>query len=179
MWYPPKTVTTPTEPVTAAEVKRQCNILHDDDDALIDGYIAAARDHVENYCGTPLTTRTVEVYCDSFADMARLPVAPAQSVTAIEYTDTAGNEQTLPTSVYEDRFDGLEAGVVTKYGQQWPAIRLGSRIKLTAVVGYATLPASIKHAMLLWIAEAYEQRENAQAPGWTAFDMLLCNHRRG
>lgn len=179
MWYPPKVLARTTEPVTTADAKRQCNVLHDDDDALFDALIEAARDYVEKYCGTPLATQTVEAHCDCFADMARLPVAPAQSVTAIAYTDTAGDEQTLPTSVYEGRFDGMEAAVVTKYGQQWPAIRLGSRIKLTAVVGYTDLPASIKHAMLLWIAEAYEGRENAAAPGWTAFDMLLCNHRRG
>lgn len=179
MWYPPKVTVQPTEPVSREEAKRQCVVLHDGDDALFDAYIAAARDHVERYCGTPLATQTVEVKCDCFADMDRLPLAPAQSVTSIAYVDTAGLPETLATSVYEHRFDGLDAAIVTKYGERWPAIQPGSRITLTAVVGYETLPPSIKHAMLLWIAEAYENRENAAAPGWTAFDALLCNYRRG
>ncbi|MDW9899114.1 hypothetical protein GOB10_25750 [Sinorhizobium meliloti] len=179
MWYPPKVTTPPTEPVTVADAKRQSVVLHDDDNALFEALIAAARDHVERYCGTPLATQTIEVKCDSFCDMARLPLAPAQSVTSISYVDTDGATQALATSVYEERFDGLEAAIVTKYGQHWPAIHPGSRIILTAVVGYADLPASIKHAMLLWIADAYENRENDAAPAWSAFDALLCNHRRG
>ncbi|WP_421579964.1 head-tail connector protein [Shinella sp. M31] len=178
MWYPPKVTIPPAEPVSVAEAKLQCNVLHDDDDALLGAIIAAARDHVEGYCGTPLATQTVEVKCDDFCDMARLPIAPAQSVTTIIYTDTSGDEQTLSASVYEERFDGLEAAVVPAYGQRWPVKRAGSRITLTAVVGYETTPPAVKHAMLLWIAEAYLNRENAETPGWTAFDALLTNYRR-
>ena len=178
MWYPPKVTAPPTNPISISDAKRQCNVLHDDDDDLLEGYITAARDYVEKYTGTALATQAVEVKCDGFCDMARLPVAPAQSVTSIAYVDTAGVEQTLPTTVYEERFDNLDAAIVLKYGHQWPAIRPGSRIKLTAVVGYQTLPANIKHAMLLWIADAYEKRENDALSDWTAFDALLCNDRR-
>jgi uncharacterized phiE125 gp8 family phage protein len=179
MWYQARVTVQPSEPVSKEDAKRQCVVLHDDDDALFDALITAARDHVERYCGTPLATQTIEVKCDGFCDFERLPLAPVQSITSISYVDTTGATQTLATSVYEGRFDGLDASIVRKYGEQWPAIRPGSRITLTAIVGYENLPASIKHAMLLWIAEAYEQRENAAAHDWTAFDVLLCNHRRG
>lgn len=33
--------------VTLEQVKFQCRIEHDDEDALLDGYMAAARDHVQ------------------------------------------------------------------------------------------------------------------------------------
>jgi uncharacterized phiE125 gp8 family phage protein len=178
MWYPPKVTTPATEPVLVAEAKRQCNVLHDDDDALFGALIAAARDHVERYCGTPLATQTVEMKCDAFCDLRRLSLAPAQSVSSISYIDTAGDEQTLPAASYEERFDGLEAAVVPAYGQRWPTTRPGSRITLTAVVGYEATPPALKHAMLLWIAEAYLNRENAETPEWTAFDALLTNYRR-
>tara|TARA_R110002020_G_scaffold53905_8_gene150481 strand:+ start:16813 stop:17352 length:540 start_codon:yes stop_codon:yes gene_type:complete len=179
MWSQPKVTTRTSEPVNTADAKRQCNVFHDDDEALFAALIEAARDHVEQYCGTPLATQTVSAYCDSFTDFCRLPFAPAKTVTSIEYTDTDGVEQALPATVYEERLDGLSAAIVQKYGQRWPAIHLGSRIKVTAEVGYEEVPASIRHAMLLWIAEAYEQRENAERPGWTAFDTLLVNYRRG
>lgn len=179
MWYPAKVTTAATEPVTVVEAKRQSNVFHDDDDALFAGFIAAARDHVERYCNISLGTQTVQVKCDGFCDFTRMPSAPAQSITSIVYVDTTGDEQTLADTVYELRNDELETAIVRKYGQQWPAVQIGSRITVTAVSGYAVLPASIKHAMLLWISEAYEQRESAAAPGWTAFDALLCNYRRG
>ncbi|WP_312405237.1 head-tail connector protein [Rhizobium sp.] len=178
MWYPPKLVTPPTEPLTADDAKRQCVVLHDDDDTLFEGLIAAARDYVEKYTGTLLAPQTVEVKCDCFADMARLSIAPVTSVS-IEYIDTASENQTIADADIELRADGLEASVVPAHGKQWPITRSGSRITVTAEVGYEALPPSIKHAMLLWIADAYEQRENAALPGWTAFDALLCNYRRG
>jgi uncharacterized phiE125 gp8 family phage protein len=179
MWYPPKVTQAPSEPVSKEEAKRQCVVLHSDDDALFDALISAARDHVEKYCNTPLATQTVEVKCDTFCDFDRLPIAPVQSVTSIAYVATDGTDATVNSADFEERLDGLEASIVPAYGKQWPTPRNGSRIKLTAVVGYGALPPSIKHAMLLWIADAYEQRENKDLPSWSAFDALLCNHRRG
>ncbi|PKA40447.1 hypothetical protein CWR43_28125 [Rhizobium sullae] len=180
MWYPTKiTVAATSEPVTTAEAKRRLRIDFDDDDADVDLMLGSARDHVEKYCNTRLASQTVEIKCDGFCDFARLPEAPVSSITSVSYVDTDGATQTLATTVYELRADGLETSIVTKYGQQWPAIQSGSRITVTAVVGYAEAPAAVKHAILLFIADAYEVRENAKVEDWTALDALLCNFRRG
>jgi uncharacterized phiE125 gp8 family phage protein len=180
MWYPTKiTIPATSEPVTTADAKRRLRIDFSDDDADIDLMIESARDHAEKYCNTRFATQTVEMKCDGFCDLERLPEAPISSITSISYVDTDGATQTLATSVYELRNDGLEAAIVTKYGQQWPAIQPGSRITVTAVVGYAEAPAAVKHAILLFIADAYEVRENAKIDDWTAFDALLTNFRRG
>lgn len=177
MWYPAKVTVPPSEPLTVVEARRQCNVFHDDDDVYFNGLIAAARDHAERYLGTPIAEQTVEVKCDCFADFSRLSVAPVSEVD-IAYTDTDGQPQTLADSVYELRADGLEVSIVLKYGQAWPPTQVGSRISVTAVVGYEEIPPAIKHAMLLWISEAYEKRENGEIPEWTAFDNLLWNYRR-
>lgn len=180
MWYPTKiTVAATAEPVTTEEAKRRLHVDFADDDADIDLLVKSARDHVEKYCNVRFASQTVEMKCDGFCDLNRLPEAPVSSVTSIKYIDADGVEQTLADSVYELRADGLEAEIVTKYGQQWPPIRLGSRITVTAVVGYAAAPPAVKHAALLWIADAYENRENAKLEDWTALDALLCNFRRG
>ena len=180
MWYPAAiTVAAETEPVTLAEATAHLRVDGTADDDLIGALIAAARNHVENYCGLRFASQTIAAKCDSFADLARLPEAPAQSVSSITYVDTAGETQTLATSVYEMRADGLEAAIVLKYGQTWPAIQSGSRITVALVVGYVTIPPAVKAAMLLHIGASYEQRENAGAAGWTAMDSLLANYRRG
>lgn len=180
MWYPTKiTVAATSEPLTTAEVKRRLHVDFADDDADIDLLIQSARDHGQKYCNVRFASQTVELKCDGFCDFARLPEAPVASVSSISYVDTDGATQTLATSVYELRADDLDAAIVTKYGQQWPAIQIGSRITVTAVVGYSAAPAAVKHAMLLWIADAYENRENAKIEDWTALDALLCNFRRG
>lgn len=180
MWYPTRVVTAATsEPVTTAEAKRRLHVDFADDDADIDLLIKSARDHIEKYCNVRFASQTVEMKCDGFCDLERLPEAPVSSVTSIKYIDSDGAEQTVAATVYELRADGLEAAIITKYGQQWPPIQLGSRITVTAVVGYTEAPAAVKHAALLWIADAYENRENAKLEDWTALDALLCNYRRG
>jgi uncharacterized phiE125 gp8 family phage protein len=181
MWYPALvTVAATAEPVSLAEAKKHVHAedFTDDDDEL-GLLIASARNHVEKYCNTRFATQTVAVKCDCFRDMMRLSEAPVQTVTSIVYVDTAGATQTLADTVYELRADGLEASIALKYRQSWPAIQPGSRITLTAVVGYEAAEPAVKHAMLLFLSGGHEMRENSAAPEWTTFDCLLSNFRRG
>lgn len=196
MWYPAK-ITTPAaaEPVTLIEAKEHCrvierdgdgNVLPFEDDDLIERLIATARDHVERYCGVRFASQTVEIACDRFADFVRLPEAPVLSITKVAYVDTAGTTQTLDAAIYELRPDGLEPSIALKYGQQWPTVRLGSRITVTAVVGYGDVPQAVKHAMLMLIGAWYANREQvlvgvsvSDLPMSASVDALLCNHRRG
>ena len=178
MWYPPKVTQQPTQqPLTPDEVKTRLRIDFDDED--IDGLIAAATNHVEKYTNTALATQTVQVKCDSWRDFDRFPIAPAQSVTSIAYVASDGTETTLDPSAYELRADDLEVSIAGAYRTHWPVIRPKSRITVTAVVGYDEAPAAVKHAMLLWIGDDYEVRENGALVNWTALDALLSNFRRG
>lgn len=174
-WYPPTTTVDATsEPVSLVEARAQTR--WDDstaNDAALTLYIASARAHVEAYCGTPLVSRTVTVKCDSFDDFAAFPVVPLQSVSSVSYMDTVGTTQTLSASVYEVRSDGLTASLALKADQSWPSIQTGSRITVTAVVGYSSIPDDIKHAMLLLIGGSDSDREKATM----AAEALLANHR--
>lgn len=173
MWLPVKVTTPPaTEPVTPEAAKRQLNVLHNDDDNYIGELIEAARDHVEKYCGAYIGSQTVEAQATNWADMSRVPALPLDDASIV-YTATDGTATTLPTAVYEVRGDGL----VLKYGQQWPAMQSGSLITVTATCGFAECPPAVRHAMLLWIADAYENRETGEQMPSTTFDALLANYR--
>lgn len=181
-WYPHTvTVAAASEPVTLTEAKTQCRVDSSDSDTDITGLIAAARSHIEGYCGTPLVSRTVTVKCDCFADFERFPAPPLTSVSSVTYVDTAGATQTLSTSIYEVRGDGLVASIALKADQTWPEVQTGSRITVTAVVGYSALPEAIKHAILLLISHWFDNRGAASDRPMTdiphAVDALLSNHR--
>lgn len=177
MWYPPRVTARSSEPVSLVDAKRHLNVFHDDDDTLIEAVVASAVDHVEKYTATSVGEQMIEAKCDSFADFTHVPIAPLTSV-AISYVDADGASQTIASEDYELRADGLHVSIVPAYGKQWPAKRLGSRITVTAQAGYETAPPAIKHAILLWVADAYERRENSVDEGFSAFDALLCNLRR-
>jgi uncharacterized phiE125 gp8 family phage protein len=180
MWYPAKVTAGPAEdPDLLAQAMQQAIVEHGEDEALLKRLAVTAHEHVEKYCGIRIGTQTIAAKCDAFADMQRLPVAPVQSVTSIKFLDTDGAEQTVATTVYEERFDDLEAAIVLKHAQYWPATQRGSRIELTVVAGYAVIPPTVRQAMLMFIADSYETRKPVKVDGWTAFDSLLCNHRRG
>lgn len=185
MWYPATIGAPGTEPVTDAQAKEQCGVGSSDTafNAKITRLITVARSHVEAYCGVRFGSRSSVAKCDSFDDMARLPDSPVTTVTSVTYIDTEGATQTLAASVYELRADGIEAAIVLKPSQSWPAIQPGSRITLTAVVGYgaapyATIPEGVVHAMLLWIADNFAERESTALEDFTTMDALLINHRR-
>jgi uncharacterized phiE125 gp8 family phage protein len=186
-WYP-LTVTTPaaSEPITLADAKARCRIDDNASDEVVNALIAAARSHVEAYTGLRLIKQTISAKCDCFDDLYLLPFGPVQTVLSIAYVDLDGADQTLATSVYEVRVDGLEASVVLKYGQAWPSILPGSRITVMAEIGFDKVPESITIAMMYAIATWNEHREHIvvgqtafELPGSAGFDALLCNFRLG
>lgn len=181
-WYTPTiTVVAASEPVTLAEAKAQCRVDGDDDNDKLNALIAAARGHVEGYTGTPLVSRTVTVKCDGFCDFTAFPVVPLTSVSSVSYIDGAGATQTLSTTVYEVRSDGLIASLALTADQTWPTIQTGSRVTVTAIVGYSAVPDAIKHAILLLIAHWFDQRspvsEKPMSEVPHAVEALLTNHR--
>jgi uncharacterized phiE125 gp8 family phage protein len=185
MWYPASVDAPSPEPLSIGQAKSHLRIDGMDEDALLNSLIAAARSHLENACALRFARRTnVTLKCDAFADLARLPEAPVASVASISYVDTDGASQTLSTSVYELRADGVEAAIVLKTGQQWPAVQPGSRITVTATIGYDTPPAEIVLAMSMLVAHFYDNRSAVNVGNITSelpftVNALICNHRRG
>ncbi|MFC3206873.1 head-tail connector protein [Aquamicrobium soli] len=174
MWQTPtETVAPADEPVTLDETKHQCRIDFDDDNDYFSHLIAAARDHVEHYCAAKFAAVTVQAEATAWADMTELPVVGANSVSAISYVDTAGETQTLGDDVYELQGDS----VVLRAGQAWPDIQAGSVITVAYKLSALACPSSVKHAMLLWLDDAYENRSVGAQESWTTLDALLCNHR--
>lgn len=188
MWRPVVVTAAPAaEPIATADAKLHVRVDGNDENGLIDSYVAAARSHVEGVTGTRMVTQTVSLKTDDWNDLADMPVAPIQSITTIAYVDTAGDVITLSTDVYETRLDLLEPSVALKHGKAWPARYPGSLITVTAVVGYGAAgaqPPAVLQAIRLVLADFYAQRETVSdgpmvsAPVAASVDALLSNHRK-
>lgn len=177
-WLPVVVTVEPaSESVTLTEAKAQCRVDGSDSDTLLTDYIETARTLVEQYTGTRLVSQTVVMRASHFCDLYDLPVAPISAVSGITYLDPDGNSQTLSTDVYETVLVGLEPLIRLKVNQSWPAIRCAAdAITVTATAGYSSVPPTIKHAMLLTIAQWYDDRASGALPEGVM--ALLANYRR-
>jgi uncharacterized phiE125 gp8 family phage protein len=171
------TVQPAAEPVSLVEAKAQCRVDGTDSDTELNIYILAARVFVEEYTGTKLVSQTVLMQGAQFCDLYDLPAAPVISVTSVKYLDTDGAEQTLSTDVYELVNTGLEPQIRRKINQVWPSIRCASdAVRVTAVVGYSTVPEAIRAAILLIISSWFDNRNVGPVPDGAY--SLLSNYRR-
>lgn len=169
-------------PVTLDEAKAQCRIDSSDEDALINGLIAAATDYVELYTGRAIATQTWEYVADGFCDVMALTKGPVTSVTSVKYFDIDAVEQTLSATFYTVDFASDPQRVVLNDGFQWPAVDAGvNKVTIRFVAGYTTVPPSIKHAILLLIGQWFDNRadvaDKAMFATPNAVTSLLTNYR--
>lgn len=154
------TVPPAAEPVEIDELEHQLRAVVPADDpvrpqweAQLLRVIKAAREWCEEETGRRLVTQTVRATYHAFpCGPIRLPVAPVQSVTSLQYKDANGTTQTLTTHV-----PLLDAPAPLLYPPEeagWPATRWNrpDAVTVTFVAGYggaSAVPERFKQAILL------------------------------
>lgn len=173
-------VTAPAgEPVTLAEAKAQCEVTHTDHDTMISSFITVARKHIdgpEGWLGRCIVEQTWDLKLDDFPlsnGRIVLPTAPLISVTSVSYVDLEGNTQTWAASNYQVVNGGARRSWIEEaYGKSWPAARgVSDAVTVRYVAGYeaddsgspvdytANVPAPIRQAILIMVADLYRYRE--------------------
>lgn len=158
-------VTPPTtEPVTVEQAVEHVRLDSDDELMLIAGYIQAARDYVETRTRRALMAQTWDLVLDAWPGRCLyLPKPPLQSVTSITYVDADGVTGTVDADSYS--VAAGSPGMVLLVGSHtWPSVTLRQAAAVTVrfVAGYASremVPAALRQAMLLLVAEMYETRQ--------------------
>jgi uncharacterized phiE125 gp8 family phage protein len=166
----------PSPVVSVAEAKQNLRVDHAEDDSLIEGLIAAATgwlDGPDGWLGRALGGQVLEWQIDAWPCRGyTLPYPPEVEVISVTYIDPNGDEQAwpFPTPLY---FDDL------------PAVRgRPGDIKIRYRAGYGafntedppvwvnSLPAPLRVAILMLVAQWYETRE-AITVGVTAEEVPL------
>jgi uncharacterized phiE125 gp8 family phage protein len=144
-------ITAPTTyPVTLAQAQAQTRVNLARDDDYLNLLIAAATDYAEQY---------TELVLDGFSDAIQIPKGPISSVTSVKYFDAANVEQTISNTNYAVDIAASPAWIVRASNFSWPSTAAGvNNVTIRFIAGYALVPASIKHAILLLIGTWFEQR---------------------
>ncbi|MBA3853337.1 MAG: hypothetical protein C0503_02920 [Gemmatimonas sp.] len=135
-------------------------------DPELRAFIAAARDHVEQYTGRRLITQVWREDFDRFPcdRPLELLLAPVASVDQVQYVGEDGVLTTLDPAEYVVESTGLLARIRPAYGLVWPSTRdIWAAVQVTYTVGYgdtpAEVPASIRAAIKLLLGHLYANRE--------------------
>lgn len=177
------------EPVTADELDKYLRgdgVLASSDSDLLETFISAARQYVEEFTRLALVTQTWTMYLDAWpgnqTDLGwwdgvregsltqgqkgsiELPISPLQSVTSIKTFDQSNNETTFDSSNYFLNTSKKPGEVILNSGATWPVFaRSRNGIEIIYVVGFGDaatdVPAPLKLAVKMLAAHWYENRE--------------------
>ena len=164
---PVRSVAPSTTPITVAEAKTHLRVDHTDEDTHIGILVDAATAHVDGYSGILGRALVTQTWTQDFeewpCERLRLPLAPISAISSITYYDANNASQTLSSSYYSLIEDDLSPAAV--WGSTVTLPNLYDRedaIRVTFVAGYgaaSAVPAAIKAAMFLIVADLYENRE--------------------
>lgn len=170
MWTDITRVTAPTSDlITLAEAKAQLRVFHSDDDALISRLMAAATATIEgpNGIGIVLLSQTWRATFNGFSNgCLMLGLGPVREITSVTYTDADGDTQTVSDEALDYDLDAMPVRI--RPTAHWPstALKQGAA-KVTFEAGFGDdpedVPADLIHAILMLIAQWYENREASSA----------------
>jgi uncharacterized phiE125 gp8 family phage protein len=155
--------------VTLAEAKLWAKVEGVSEDSLVQDLIAQAEAKVAEYTGLALGEQTWKLVLDAFSDAIELPRGPVLAVAAADFTyvDSGGASQQVDPALYTLDLVSSPAWIVRDSDASWPAtldaVNVVS-VQFTTGFTVATLPASIKRAVLTLVARWYDDRINCDVP---------------
>lgn len=92
--------------------------------------------------------QTWDLFLDRFPCEITIPLGPVQSVTSITYLDGNGDSQTVAS--WRDDLNSEPARLWPARGETWPEhLCEPGAVTVRFVAGFTTVPAGLKHAILL------------------------------
>lgn len=191
----PKVIVAPTEePITIAQARAHLEAAaYEDsdvdpiDDAMIEGWLGAAREMCEQFLGLSLARQTLEIAMDSFPTLAldggtaiELPRGPVLEVVQImtpaddEFTsDDVDSDEAADAAVFADGEVNPDQYTLDNYTNpnrvapvsSWPVITTATNaIKIRYLAGYGEdsdgepMPRAARAAILVTLAHLYANR---------------------
>lgn len=152
-------VVAPPEPLVSLEdAKAHLRVTTDDEDGLIESYLAAASAWIDGPSGwlsRSIGEQTLEFRGDGFGCCDRLPFGPVIAVTDVQFIDASGSEQ----FVGGDEFELVADGLALRHGKTWPTLRGDAEgVRVTYQAGEPDVPPQVRQAVLLLVGQWFRNR---------------------
>lgn len=158
-------VTAPESLVSLDEAKAHLRVTDNDENDLIEGYIAAACAWIDGpwgWLGQCIGKHVLEVRSNVFSGFSRLPLGPVQRIVSVQYVGGDGVERTLDDGGFVLGDDALHRAP----GFTWPELRgdaNGVRVQYEA--GFEEVPKPVKQAVLLLVGQWFRNRMAVSTTG--------------
>lgn len=163
------------EPVGLAEVKTFLRITHDSEDAVLTGYISAARMFCENYTDKSFITRAYRLVLEHVPKgrVVEIPRSPLIDINSVKTYAANGAVTVFNADLYE--VDCAQNRLCLKDGAVLPSgLRSYNAVEIEFTAGYGAaaedVPEALRQAILIKTAQLYEYRAEDAAPG--GFDLI-------
>lgn len=152
------------EPITLSEAKAQLRIDGTADDAMVAGYISAAREWLEGETGVLLVEREVTETLKALDARTSLRARPvnASEPVRVAYFDQAGAEQAITDALVINALAIVASAPLPRLAlpaaARWPSVNGAYPVTVTFTAGIndpAAIPPVMKAAMMMLIT-AYE-----------------------
>ena len=167
-----------SDAVTQVVAKNHLKVSVTDDDDLIKGLIDAAQETVEAFTNRKLSSETWYYYLDQFpsGDIV-LPFSPVTSITSVKYYDADNSEQTYVANT--DYYTNMKAEPATiRSINGWDGTYdKPDAVTVEYVTGYTSVPLELKQAMLVLIADMYDNRVDMPREKFTTWKALCYPYR--
>lgn len=174
---------TPTVCVTLAQAKKQLRIESSftDEDDLIQTYVDAAKDVAQDYIGRSIDARNLILECDKVATVIFSANDDNDTITKIEYYAPGETSFTeLDSENYKLRKATTIGAKEIVFLTDFLIDDRTDAIKITVLQGWDanSVPAVVKQAMKLIIADMYERREDREMANNNAYKALLRPYKK-
>ncbi len=173
--------------VSTIDLAKQCHVTDQAEFPYIESLGALAVEFVELELSVQCLAATWLCCLDAFPNEICLERLPVTEIVQIEYTDTYGNSQILPSDQYQydNEATNYPARIQPAYGLVWPVTRGYSRtwptieanhlgelpeitgyynavqVTFTAGFGVGAIPQKILHVIKMLVATWYRDREDS------------------
>jgi uncharacterized phiE125 gp8 family phage protein len=179
-----KVTTAPViEPWTLSEVKNYLKVDTSADDTMITTLITGARHVAESYLNMALITQTITEKLDKLSNPTiYLSLSPVIAVSSFQYADGQNTTQTFAATEYVVDNFSKPSRLSLAYGKTWPTLYGNiNDVTITYTAGFSSepsgVPMQIRQAMLMMIADTYDNREDYVRKMPTASQYLLDQYR--
>ncbi len=160
-----------SEPVTVADAKAHLRIDGSEEDVLIASLLLTSRLHIETALSLALVTQswTLKLDCWPPGRDVELPLSPLRSVDEVRIKDASGVAVIVPAESYLVDLAARPARLVwNNVMPPMPQVPANG-IEIDLTVGFGadgdSVPAPLKHAILMLAAHWYEHRDPQEIGG--------------